>query len=126
MFPNRKDLGDLPEVHNVTTISDCGHFFAAAAEKPASMKEYDETGVFGIVCRHGSPLRYINLYQGERMMYAYGLLKEVMSKTERPAMHWGLMYDIGCRFEKWLHKVDPDMASKITVCKFQIGNFVTV
>ena len=55
------------DVGNDEFISSCTHFFVAATEKPKTMTEYDETGLIGVVCRHGTPLRYMNMYQGERM-----------------------------------------------------------
>ena len=45
----------------------CSHSFVAAENtpKPETMKGLDETGLMEAVCRHGHPLRYLNLYAGE-------------------------------------------------------------
>lgn len=95
-------------------VDGCSHFFVAAAEKPRTMKEYDETGLLGVVCRHGHPLRYQNMYQGERFITTYSGLLQVVDAAS-PDLRWGLMYDVACRFSKWLAREDPILAHKCTV-----------
>ncbi|KAF8451450.1 hypothetical protein BGX38DRAFT_1071313, partial [Terfezia claveryi] len=67
-----------------------------------------------MVCRHGSPLRYLNLYQGERMELTYTLLKDVVAQTPH-ATQWGLMYDVGYRFHQWLQRRDMALSAQMTV-----------
>ena len=97
-----------------TKTNTCTHFFNALNEKPPSMKGYDETGLLGMVCRHGSPLRYLNLYEGERMESTYTLLKDVVLQTPYDTQ-WGLMYDVGCRFQQWLQRRDAELSARMTV-----------
>ena len=103
------------DVGNDEFTSSYTHFFVAATEKPKTMTEYNETGLIGVVCRHGTPLRYMNMYQGERMEQTYQLVSKTIASLPGHE-NWGLMYDIGCRFKKWLRRQDPTLAKHLMVC----------
>jgi hypothetical protein len=86
--------------------ANCGHSFRAA-EKPKTLMKFDETGLMGLTCRHGQGIRYIDLYEGERYVYAYRLFK--LLQQENPGFsNFGLMYDVGCRFDPYLKEKDLD------------------
>jgi hypothetical protein len=88
----------------VEPAANCGHTFRAA-EKPKTLMKFDETGLMGLTCRHGQGIRYIDLYEGERYIYAYRLFK--LLQQENPGFsNFGLMYDVGCRFDPYLKEKD--------------------
>jgi hypothetical protein len=100
--------------------ANCGHTFRAA-EKPKTLLKFDETGLMGLTCRHGQGIRYIDLYEGERYKYAYRLFKLV--QQENPLFsNFGLMYDIGCRFDPYLKNRDIEFwkQSHIAVNAFHV------
>lgn len=76
----------------------CGHRFLAADQtKPKSMVNFDETGLMGCVCRHGIPLRYLDIFAGERSESTLKLMNAVLEECgEGPVT---FHYDIACRFQ---------------------------
>ena len=68
----------------------------------------------GLTCHHGQGIRYIDLYEGERYTYAHRLLRRI--KTSNPMFsNFILMYDIGCRFDPYLKRTDPDLWNETTI-----------
>ena len=62
-----------------------------------SLKNFDQTGLMGMVCRHGCPLRYLNMYTGERARHGISLLKGLLAA--KPLItHINCCYDISCIF----------------------------
>lgn len=62
-----------------------------------SLDLFDETGVMGMVCRHGCPLRYLNIYTGERARHAITLLK-TLQQLRPDITRIRCCYDIACIF----------------------------
>ena len=108
------------EEHNAATVPErlssqgCSHYFAAsdAAPKPSSMTNLDETGLMGAVCRHGHPLRYLNMYAGERSASTLSIVKEVVANLPHSATPV-MQYDIACQFSTSLKRLSPELFSKI-------------
>ena len=86
---------------------------ASTSHKPNSMARLDETGLMGAVCRHGNPLRYLNMYRGEDAASTARLIKGVMSEVPSES-HFFIQYDIACHFERSFHKFDARLASQVT------------
>lgn len=83
----------------------CGNSFKATrgwemtdAYTPPSMRNYDETGVMGMVCRHGIPLRYLNTYTGERATHGIALLRNLYDDLP-PGSQIKCCYDVSCSFQ---------------------------
>lgn len=87
--------------------SACGNLFKATKEwsKPdesgcgaiPSARNFDETGLVGFVCLHGTSLRYLNIYTGERQTHVTALLQNLLS--EKPDIkRLRLCYDVACTF----------------------------
>lgn len=58
--------------------------FKAATEPKASDKHSD-TGLVGATCRHGIPVRWMNIRGGgEKLCYANAILEEVMESPHCP------------------------------------------
>lgn len=85
-----------------------------AANKPKTMKQFDETGMMGIACRHGHGVRYQDMYEGERYKYALNLFRTVV-RGNPTLKAFALIYDIGCRFDPFLQHVDPELSKTTTV-----------
>lgn len=68
----------------------------------------------GLTCRHGQGLPDLDMKQGEAYRFRYQLFKHVESRFPQLTSN-ALMYDIGCKFEPWLKKKDPDPFAKTTV-----------
>jgi len=48
-------------------VQECSNFTAGSVVlTPAQTRKLDITGVFGAVCKHGIPLKFINMHHGER------------------------------------------------------------
>lgn len=62
-----------------------------------SLKNFDETGLMGMVCRHGCPLRYLNMYTGERARHGISLLKGLLA-AKSSITEINCCYDISCIF----------------------------
>ncbi|KAK6532604.1 hypothetical protein TWF281_006786 [Arthrobotrys megalospora] len=89
------------------------------------MRFYDETGLLGIVCRHGIPFRYLNMRTGERSANALFLIRHITTlarstvyadNQQVPFTDLRLMYDIGCRFQAYVLKEDARLHSIMRTC----------
>ncbi|EFP88713.2 uncharacterized protein PGTG_14679 [Puccinia graminis f. sp. tritici CRL 75-36-700-3] len=64
----------------------------------------DDTGIFGLACRHDQLLQMINIVQsGEKAYYPMTMIKHLLSKTDTDGndpKKIGFLYDIGCNIEK--------------------------
>lgn len=101
-------------VPNHLSSQGCSHYFAAsdAAPKPSSMANLDETGLMGAVCRHGHPLRYLNMYAGERSASTVSIVREVIANLPHSVTPI-MQYDIACKFSRSLQLLSPVLFSKI-------------
>ena len=98
----------------------CGRQFQAAKaqntnsvrSKPLSYERKDETGLMGAVCRHDIPLRYLNMFEGERYDCTLTLVKEVLSAAPLTSKPF-LLYDIACKFIPHFRRVDPSWFERL-------------
>jgi hypothetical protein len=107
------DFSDAPKVEGATNLASgpkpevvvaCGHSFAAEdkekqAAKPVTMQALEETGLMACVCRHGHPLRFLDLYRGENSESTLKLLHAVIQQCPHNSPVT-ICYDIACRFGK--------------------------
>ena len=102
----------------------CNHAFVAASmeTKPKSMTNLDETGVMGSVCRHDIPLRYLNLFTGERSSSTIALIKSVVEQCPiNTPIH--VQYDIACKFQRSLQFGDPTLHKRIQLSLNAFHNY---
>jgi hypothetical protein len=98
----------------------CGRQFQAAKTqkadptrlKPPSYEKKDETGLMGAVCRHDIPLRYLNMFEGERYDCTLTLVKEILSAAPLHSKPF-LLYDIACKFIPYFSQVDPSWFKRL-------------
>ncbi|XP_066294857.1 uncharacterized protein [Branchiostoma lanceolatum] len=77
---------------------DCNNFQAGSSVRSRSRQEkLDVTGVFGAVCRHSMPVKFLDMHHGERLGYPVHLIEELLSAVQ-PGRNLKLhvMYDIAC------------------------------
>jgi hypothetical protein len=80
----------------------CSDFTAGSINKTPSFVKLDETGVLGMFCaRHGVPVKFVNMYTGERFLYGLELVKALIQDIGD--MDVTIFYDIACRFKKQLN-----------------------
>ncbi|RPA74430.1 hypothetical protein BJ508DRAFT_312877 [Ascobolus immersus RN42] len=107
----------------------CSSNFRATAAKPSSLIPYDETGVLAIVCRfviilsisvekwarltsyvrHDSPLRFMNLHAGERLLWVTDFVEKTIKGFFLEGLEIGkmiLMYDIACQLDAFINHKD--------------------
>ena len=86
------------------TLQSCSNFEALSNPKKSKFERFDETGVFGIVCaRHGYPVSFVNMYQGESFKYSDHLLQEALQTIGNRNIYF--YYDVGCIYQKHLNRV---------------------
>lgn len=109
----------------VSIGSACGHIFKATAgwskpDTPGPGKaKFDELGLVGAVCMHGTSLHYINIFTGERQTHVTGLLQNIL--TEKPDIkRLRLCYDVACTFGPAIKRLMPDHADMIEA---KVGRF---
>eukprot|EP00794_Sanderia_malayensis_P000768 gene768-60_t len=84
---------------------DCSKFNAgsAAAENLNRNRFFDIKAVFGSVCRHEFPLKFLNLKHGERIAYPVMLIKEHLEEiVKKPELYLHVSYDIACILKRHL------------------------
>ncbi|CAB3984027.1 Hypothetical predicted protein [Paramuricea clavata] len=93
---------------------DCNDFQAGSEIRSKGCYEaLDETAVCGLSCKHGIPMKFLNLKGGERLGYAVYMLKDMIErKGNNIDIHF--MYDICCLFKEHLKKQNmTDLLSQI-------------
>lgn len=94
-----KEAGmDIPP----SVLDGCHESFKAADERrtKASTKYFADTGLMAMVCRHDRVLWLVNMKSaGEKQYYALALVLELI-KNLPPKTTIGVLYDIGCAFER--------------------------
>ncbi|KAI5819852.1 hypothetical protein BZA77DRAFT_341555 [Pyronema omphalodes] len=75
-------------------------------------KHLDQSGLMGMTCFHGIPLRYLNIHgTGERQSHGVELVKDILQHD--PAMKVRLCYDISCVFVPALERLLPEDARRV-------------
>ncbi|KIJ26859.1 hypothetical protein M422DRAFT_82689, partial [Sphaerobolus stellatus SS14] len=83
-------------------LDECEKSFIAAQKKiaKASSKHFADTGLMGLLCRHGRLLCVVNLTSaGEKQFYAFALLEWLFQQLPDD-WHIGLLYDIACQIDR--------------------------
>eukprot|EP00794_Sanderia_malayensis_P002560 gene2560-2957_t len=86
-------------------FTDCSDFDAesTASENLVRNKLFDIKAVFGSVCCHEFPLKFINLKHGERIAYPVMLIKEQLEGIlMKPDLQLHVSYDIACILKRHL------------------------
>ena len=100
------DREELPAIIDTSQGSSCENQFKATrgwesksgnSKELKSLQPFDETGVMGMVCRHGCPLRYLNMYTGERARHAITLLRSLVELNPQ-ITQIRCCYDVACIF----------------------------
>ncbi len=77
----------------------CGTSFKADQQRGGKGKNFDESGVMVVVCRHDIPLRAMNIIRsGESYFYPLELLKSVLDDPSCP-LKVVVAYDVACKFQ---------------------------
>ncbi|KAI8136945.1 hypothetical protein BJV82DRAFT_526155 [Fennellomyces sp. T-0311] len=104
------DFGDnIESTTRVPSDESCSSDFRAATLTITSrqLPLYNETGIFGSVCKHDIPLEFTNMVlSGERYKYPLAVVKAL---TEKFGFNINIMYDIGCRFKPALFAKFPEL-----------------
>lgn len=90
----------------VSVLDACNDFFTAADERrrKASTKQFADTGLMGLICRHDKVLFIANMTSaGERQYYVFALLNKLFSHLP-PTTTVGLLYDVACTTERSCRK----------------------
>ncbi|CAB4482642.1 unnamed protein product [Rhizophagus irregularis] len=85
----------------------CDSYFKAADQARSNIKSkhLDDTGLFGSTCRHGIPLKFINLKGiGERFSLAECLLYQLQDTFNESSQSFVVLYDIACSFHAHINK----------------------
>ena len=109
---------------NLENTGGCNHTFVASSmeSKPRSMTSLDETGIMGAVCRHDIPLRYLNLFTGERSSSSISLIKSIVDQCPvNTSIH--VQYDIACKFQRSLQLADPILHQRVQLSLNAFHNY---
>jgi hypothetical protein len=94
--------------------SGCPHHFAATQQhSPKSFEPFDQTGLMGAICRHGIPLRYLNLYRGEKYGATLHLITSIIEECP-PDANFIVQYDIACKFQPHVRRLRPDLTKQLS------------
>ncbi|XP_035699509.1 uncharacterized protein LOC118432096 isoform X2 [Branchiostoma floridae] len=89
---------------------DCNNFKAGSSVRSKGRQEkLHVTGVFGAVCRHSMPLKFLNMHHGERLGYPVYMIQQLLSSVQ-PGTNVKLlvMYDIACIMTSHLRNAGMD------------------
>ncbi|XP_078661810.1 uncharacterized protein LOC144905876 [Branchiostoma floridae x Branchiostoma belcheri] len=76
---------------------DCSNFKAGnCLRSKAQQKKLDITGVFGGVCRHEVPQKFLNMFHGERFGYPVYLIKHLLDEASARNVRLKVIYDVAC------------------------------
>ncbi|XP_033113345.1 uncharacterized protein LOC117113944 [Anneissia japonica] len=82
--------------NDCSSSKECHRFKAGDKVRSKSCSDkMDITGVFGCVCRHEFPIKFMNLQHGERLAYPVFLLHNLLSSAATD-QHLNITYDIAC------------------------------
>ncbi|XP_035688849.1 uncharacterized protein LOC118424401 [Branchiostoma floridae] len=84
---------------------DCSHFKAGQClRSKAQHQKLDVTGVFGSVCRHNIPLKFLNMFHGERFGYPVFLIRNLLRDAKLRNIKLKIIYDVACSLKAHLRK----------------------
>ena len=115
----------------VSKRSPCGHLLKVTKAwtkseevSTSSGPVKDEKGIVSAMCYYGIPLRYQNIYSGERQTHMTSLrehiIKELNAEPSSNGVNIRLSYDVACIFGPALHNIMPEYADRIDS---KIGRF---
>ncbi|XP_033101211.1 uncharacterized protein LOC117104472 [Anneissia japonica] len=82
---------------STTGFKECNQFKAGDKVRSKSRtSKMDVTGVFGSVCRHESPVLFMNMQHGERLVYSVLLLDKLLNVPASKDQKLNETYDIAC------------------------------
>ncbi|KAI8514450.1 hypothetical protein Bbelb_070410 [Branchiostoma belcheri] len=96
---------------------DCSNFKAGNCLRSKSQqKKLDVTGVFGSVCRHDIPLKFLNMFHGERFGYPVYLIKQLLEDATLRNVRLRVIYDVSCSLEAHLkHTKQTELLDKLSL-----------
>lgn len=119
----RRQSGYATQMTDAQGTEACGHKFKATNgwdRTTQTEKAIGETGLVGVVCCHGMPLRYLNIYGGGDVT-ATGFDLSKVSLAEAPdCERVNLAYDVACTFVAVLRHHSPTYKGKVVA---RIGRF---
>jgi hypothetical protein len=90
----------------------CSSVFRARSSGKKS--NYDQTGVFGLFCaRHEMPLKFVDMFSGERFIYPVKLLQSLLDDPLRKTY---LYYDLACKLMPHISRVGSLQYYKMIGC----------
>lgn len=105
--PGEKDKKETGMKVPNSVLDLCEQAFTAADGRRAksSKKEFQDTGLMGLVCRHDRVIYMCNMTTpGERQFYILAMIKKLFK--ELPSwFRVGQLYDVACQLERSLAKV---------------------
>ncbi|XP_065063363.1 uncharacterized protein LOC135689928 isoform X2 [Rhopilema esculentum] len=79
-------------------------------------KLFDEKAIFGSVCKHETPYRFVNLKHGERLGYSVYLIQNILDTIDTLKISINISYDIACKLSSHLRNLGrQDLLEKITL-----------
>ena len=91
--------------------SSCSRHFTAP-DKPKSFVPFDETGLLGAVCRHGIPLHYLDIFEGERYAEVTHVIKKILDECQEDT-RLIVSYDVGCRLRPYIPAQEPALLNRV-------------
>ncbi|XP_033101230.1 uncharacterized protein LOC117104486 isoform X2 [Anneissia japonica] len=99
LFMRDKEVQEFVGSYNDSSsgAKDCHRFKAGDKVRSKSRaSKMDIKGVLGCVCRHESPILFMNLQHGERLAYPVLLLNKLLDKAAASNQKLNVTYDIAC------------------------------
>ncbi|XP_078684926.1 uncharacterized protein LOC144918245 [Branchiostoma floridae x Branchiostoma belcheri] len=107
MFLDDEELKEfLSTYHDQEKPSeDCSHFKAGQCLRSKTQQQkLDITGVFGSVCRHNIPQKFLNMFHGERFGYPVYLIRSLLREASPQNIRLKIIYDVACSLEAHLRR----------------------
>ncbi|KAI8482701.1 hypothetical protein Bbelb_395810 [Branchiostoma belcheri] len=105
--------------NQLSYTEDCSNFKAGnSLRSQAKQKKLDIQGVFGSVCRHEVPRRFLNMTHGERLGYPVYMIQKLLSDVEGSKdVKLKIVHDISCILVAHLKKKQggPQMLAQIDI-----------
>ncbi|XP_061592259.1 uncharacterized protein LOC133457248 isoform X2 [Cololabis saira] len=114
-FSPQDDVDAFVKEQQHTPEEGCANFQAGSAlRSKLKNAKLDETGVFGMACKHEHPRRFLSLKRGESLSNAVYLMKELQEDLGGNKK-LVFMYDIGCKLKPHLEKFFPNLLDNTTI-----------
>ncbi|RHZ88257.1 hypothetical protein Glove_24g30 [Diversispora epigaea] len=105
-------------------LNGCDSHFKASEQKTKKNDKWDDSGLFGCTCRHGIPIRFINLRDmTERYNLTECLLEEIIKKYPFQTQTFNVMYDIACNFHNHVKKPSSPIFPYLNRIDFAVSIF---